>query len=102
MEDKEKLNNKNDNALEGNDIIDRDREAPGQQKGPKERTCWEATTDLIKSIIKAVYNSGRMVFGCIRTSAGCIFYPVKEQCQNCFKKTDMYFNPYKDATIHEI
>jgi len=99
MSEKQKLNNGGDTNV-GNDMLDEDGDP--NAKVVDDPTCWDKTTNCIKETIKIIYFSLAFVINGFKTALGFVCYPVKEQCQRCFKRIDLCFNPYKDATIHEI
>ena len=95
--EKEKLNQDRNSP---NEIVDND-----QPQGPKQvddPTCWENTVEGLKLCIKGTYIGLAFVLNKVKDVCGFICYPIKEQCANCCKKVDLYMNPYKDATIHQI
>lgn len=94
---------KNDN-LSGNEIIDEE-DGDHDDLGRKEIDepgCWDKTTEFIKQTIVIIYKSLNWVFNSIKTVCGCVFYPAKEQCQNCFRGIDKFLNPYKYTAVHEF
>jgi hypothetical protein len=98
MSDKQKLK-ENSTNIENNDMLDGEE---GEGKVVHEPSCWDKTKEGFISVVKVIYFSLAFVFKGITQCLGCVFYPIKEQCQHCYKKIDLCFNPYKDATIHEI
>lgn len=95
----------NDKLKEGNagpnEIVDE--ENPGnEQKEVDDSTCWDSFTEGMKLCIKGTYLGTAFVVNKIKAVCGFICYPIKEQCASCCRKIDLWMNPYRDATIHEI
>lgn len=84
-----------------NDIIDEENPA-GVNKHVDDSTCWDTVLNGLKLCIKGTYIGAAFVFNKIKDVCGFVCYPVKEQCANCCKKIDLWMNPYRNATIHEI
>jgi len=99
MSEKDKLNK--DVEMDRNDILDEE-EGPVGGKINDEPTCGEKIKDGIRATISTIYFSLLFVFKHLKAGLGCVFYPLKERCQQCTQKIDLCFNPYKDATLHEI
>jgi hypothetical protein len=95
----------NDKLKQGNDgpneIVDEENPG-GANKQEDESGCWDTTTEGMKMCIKGTYIGTAWVFTGIRDMCGWICYPIKEQCSSCFRRIDLWMNPYRDATIHEI
>lgn len=84
-----------------NEIIDE--ENPGAPaKAQSQPTCWESVTEGIKMCIKGTYFGLAFVLNKVKDVCGFICYPIKEQCASCCRRFDLWMNPYKNSTIHEI
>lgn len=84
-----------------NEIAD-DENPQAQNKEVEDTSCWDTITEGIKMCIKGTYVGSAFVFNKIRDTCGFICYPIKERCNTCFRRIDLWMNPYRDATIHEI
>jgi hypothetical protein len=71
-------------------------------KAPEEETCGEKLKEGVRACVSTVYFAVVFVFRQVKRCAGCLVYPMKERCQQLTRKIDLCFNPYKDATLHEI
>lgn len=97
-----KLNNGN---LAQNEIVDNEDTQLVPEGGGKhieDPTCWEKTTGLIKGTIVVIYKSLNWIFNGVKSVCGCIFYPIKEQCLRCYRRFDLYMNPYRDTTVNRF
>jgi hypothetical protein len=85
-----------------NEIVDEENPDGANQKDVDDSTCWDSFTEGMKICIKTTYLGLAMVTNFVKKICGFVYYPIKERCANCSRKIDLYMNPYRDATIHDI
>jgi hypothetical protein len=90
-----------DNKGAPNEIVD-DENPRVPTKNQEQPTCMDNVTEGVKLCIKGTYFGMAFVLNKVKDVCGFICYPIKEQCANCCRRFDLWMNPYKNSTIHEI